>query len=833
MQRIFPLLLGLILALFSLPGKANHLLGTDITYRCTGNGKYEVWVRVYRDCSGIQISQGNLFAQAGTQTVTVSAQTKTSVRDITESSSLCQSGTRCQDPSFTYGVEEHTWKMTLDLSAYSDCQWTLHWERCCRSTSITTGQSNQNYYNTATLDKCLGTCNSSPEFSHSPAGLILMCHNTDINYSFAVIDTVDSGDSFSYELVSALQGKGSPTSYSGNFSPQRPLNFFGFPNQNLSYPAGFRLDPVTGELKFRPTQQNQVGVIAVEVREWRNLNGSWTQIGSIRRDLQVTVVSCPTNQKPSISGPYSYEACVGNQLCISIGVTDPNQNDSVRISWGTSLPGATFTTTNDSDLVAQGKVCWTPKAEDTTNSPFVFSIVATDNGCPKKLQDTKTFSVEVRKGIYNYPHITRHISPLNCRYVAFDFTPYPYMQAFTNFYEVRDLQGNTVWQSSHKKDTALLDSGTYVSKLTASSSATCTQVFYDTFSVSDTGKLSHYYSYSLCKNESLTLSSSLLPGPSQYSWYQAGDSGNTTFLKQGNTLTQNIVQETLYLSVGTTGNGCEVTDSFHIHVHPQPQSDFSHTPDSVCTDNSLVLFTNTSTIAAGTLNSVWHFGDGDSSIYVSPSHLFDQPGSYRISLTSISDKGCRDTGFDSVWVLPPLVLPAVSQQTDLTEGDTVIFDAGSLHPASRFRWQGDFGQGFVNLMDTGKLSGVHTRELRIFNVRPPDHNLKLRCIVTLTSCEDTSNVSLLGLKLGIKNDKTTSGSPLKLYPNPADAFLIIEYPAYGFPITFEIRDQFGRVIKTGQLNTETTQLDLSELDSGIYLFCIQDTFRSAKPFIIR
>src|SRR5688572_94011 len=31
---------------------ASHIMGSDISYRCTGTGQYEVIVKLYRDCSG-------------------------------------------------------------------------------------------------------------------------------------------------------------------------------------------------------------------------------------------------------------------------------------------------------------------------------------------------------------------------------------------------------------------------------------------------------------------------------------------------------------------------------------------------------------------------------------------------------------------------------------------------------------------------------------------------------------------------------------------------------------------------------------------------------------
>jgi len=35
---------------------ATHIMGSDITYKCVGTKKYEVILKVYRDCGGTTLS---------------------------------------------------------------------------------------------------------------------------------------------------------------------------------------------------------------------------------------------------------------------------------------------------------------------------------------------------------------------------------------------------------------------------------------------------------------------------------------------------------------------------------------------------------------------------------------------------------------------------------------------------------------------------------------------------------------------------------------------------------------------------------------------------------
>src|SRR5690606_21768436 len=121
--------------------------------------------------------------------------------------------------------------------------------------AISTGMAGDNFYTTASLNKCLASCNSSPDFTNPPVAIV--CANQDFIFNNGALDTVDVGDSLSYALVPALEGENDNVSYSGSYSAQRPLRFLGWPNQNAPWPSGFHLDPVNGDLAFRPTQTNQ------------------------------------------------------------------------------------------------------------------------------------------------------------------------------------------------------------------------------------------------------------------------------------------------------------------------------------------------------------------------------------------------------------------------------------------------------------------------------------------------------------------------------------------------------------------------------------------------
>jgi len=372
--------------------KASHLIGSKRQYIALGNGKYEVTIKVYRDCNGIAMVQSNLIARCNATTLTIANQTKVSIRDVTGIGTNCPNQSRCNG-NYLYGMEEHVWKVMLDLSTYSCCEWTLSWEQCCRNAAITTGQAGQNYYITAELNKCV--TNSSPSFSSLP--IRLLCKGLNTTYNLGLVDTIDANDSFSFELVKARTSATAFGTYNGSYSEVRPLKFLGFPNENTAFPGGFHLNPVTGDLNFRPTQTGEVAVIVIEVSEWRMINGTMQVIGKTRRDMQVIVIDCPTSiTQPVMASPISYEICAGDSLSIPFTSMDSNGIDSTYIHAIVTMPGANFVENNGQTLNATGILHWKTDSTMIRSKPYTFVVRVWDNGCPFSVEYIRTINLYVR-----------------------------------------------------------------------------------------------------------------------------------------------------------------------------------------------------------------------------------------------------------------------------------------------------------------------------------------------------------------------------------------------------------------------------------------------------
>lgn len=261
---------------------ASHkVAGVELTYERKSSGKYDVYIHVVRHCDGAALGARDLIARCSSSTVTIPAAQQTLVSS--QKLNICQSS-----PCNGVGnYEERVWKAELDLTTYSCCEWTLSYYNDFR-------YNGQQYYIQSTLNKCAEV--SGGYFIQKPQITLRYYDDLALNFGF---QSYDPADSISYELVAASADMNQMMSYSGSTSPVRPIRFFGFPNQNLQWPAGFRL-AYDGMLRFRPTLTNDQGAIAVEVKIWKDINGSKQVVGKIVRDIEVVTVIANVDAAPAI-----------------------------------------------------------------------------------------------------------------------------------------------------------------------------------------------------------------------------------------------------------------------------------------------------------------------------------------------------------------------------------------------------------------------------------------------------------------------------------------------------------------------------------------------------
>ncbi len=122
-----------------------------------------------------------------------------------------------------------------------------------------------------------------------------------------------------------------------------------------------------------------------------------------------------------------------------------------------------------------------------------------------------------------------------------------------------------------------------------------------------------------------------------YSWF-FGD-GNTSANSNPTHLYINDGDYTVKLVVTTTDN-CSDSLIQSVSSYPLPVAQFTF--NNVC-DGADAIFTNTSTISNGNFNSIWNFGDGNTSNTLDATHLYADSGSYSVKLLVVSDNNCSDS----------------------------------------------------------------------------------------------------------------------------------------------------------------------------------------------
>lgn len=475
--------------------QATHVVGSDISYQCTSTPNvYQVTFKLYRDCQGIQLCPNcpnglspTCSAQIqitgasgacngtnfGSQNITVLP--NVSGYDVVQlcamATTVCSNCGSRTPGSFTPGIEVYTFQGNINLSALpaSCCMVRIGYSTCCRNNAITTlvNPGSLSFWMEAQINRCVTPCNSSPTFTNDPVAVA--CAGQDFSYNLGAVDP--DGDSLSYSFGQSLTGPGASAPYLSPYSASVPFPYLGAPGQSppLLPPAGIFMDPVTGDLQFRP-MGNFVSNLVIEVKQWRNINGVPTLVGITRRDIQFYSQNCPNNNPPVLrtytgdgvlTSPqplFNYSICAGQQLCVIVSAWDNTASwDTTDITWNQppdlTANGATFTRLYNLNQrptfgprLDSFRFCWTPPASMARNLPYYFTVTAKDRACPIPARTTRSFSIIVRQipianinkinkncGFYDFSYTQVNSVPLNQTYTQWQIEQAPGTNAYQNY----------------------------------------------------------------------------------------------------------------------------------------------------------------------------------------------------------------------------------------------------------------------------------------------------------------------------------------------------------------------------------------------------------------
>lgn len=362
---------------------ASHAMGGDIYYECINpaTNTYRITFVFYRDCSGISApSSVNITGTSSCGSTSVTAYLVGNGVDV---SPLCPSQiSRCSGGS-NPGVERYVYQATI--SNLTPCtNWTFYTGINARNGAITTGPSGTLHIQT-TLNSVAAPCNSSPQFATIPVPYV--CINNPVNYSQGATDP--DGDSLAYALVQPRTGLNSFVNFNFPYSPTYPLS---------TASGTFGFNPVTGGISFTPNLI-QVGVLAIEVREYRN----GVLIGTTIRDIQITVLNC-NNQSPNTGGIFNVaggdtvdnftaRVCPNSNISFNINSTDPDGDQiTLTSNVASQIPAASFTSNSPSTSIS-ANFSWTPTNNDRGSHTFIIELV--DDGCPISARSSHAVTIIV------------------------------------------------------------------------------------------------------------------------------------------------------------------------------------------------------------------------------------------------------------------------------------------------------------------------------------------------------------------------------------------------------------------------------------------------------
>jgi PKD repeat protein len=211
---------------------------------------------------------------------------------------------------------------------------------------------------------------------------------------------------------------------------------------------------------------------------------------------------------------------------------------------------------------------------------------------------------------------------------------------------------------------------------------------------------------------------------------------------------------TYYVSLTANGtNGCITTHEEEVIINSKPIADFSITNENVCNNTSLQFQDDTTVPDTPLSKWAWNFGDSQVSNASNPSHRFNLPGSYNVTLNVTAESGCSDviqkaitvkTSPDSSFTYSPACRNLPSQfngpsQAGIVSWQWLISDKSysTRQPQHTFRTPGDY-QAKLIVESSNGCQGVATKTVTVPIPLVVDPLIEKNCVGTETIFTDNT-----------------------------------------------------------------------------------------------
>jgi gliding motility-associated-like protein len=183
----------------------------------------------------------------------------------------------------------------------------------------------------------------------------------------------------------------------------------------------------------------------------------------------------------------------------------------------------------------------------------------------------------------------------------------------------------------------------------------------------------YYFCGNAAINQTLTVT-----GMKDVLW-STGSTANTIVVTTAGTYTVKVTDQ----------DGCKANDQATISTSPAPVAAFNAT--NAC-KGVVIDFTDNSTVISGTIQKwKWDFGDGTFNANQSPSHAYQNSGSYPVKLIVTSANGCLDSIVKTITVYEvPIINFTI---TNLCQSRTIECKDQSATTPALVSWNWNFGDG--------------------------------------------------------------------------------------------------------------------------------------------
>jgi PKD repeat protein len=212
-----------------------------------------------------------------------------------------------------------------------------------------------------------------------------------------------------------------------------------------------------------------------------------------------------------------------------------------------------------------------------------------------------------------------------------------------------NIQGQVKTFKTWQPTISFPDTGVYRGNLLLNPGTQCADTIYLVFTIAPSVKSDFSFTYDTCIAGPIKFTDKSTSGSTLTSWRWNFNDGTVSTLKNPEHLYQTPGRKDVTLTV-KNGRGCSGDLTQTINWQPVPPllviepSTFNG-----CTP-AKVVFTNLSRPIDSTYTIKWNFGDTTSSSAISPTHVYQNPGTYSVSLEVTSPIGCKTSRSFSDWI---------------------------------------------------------------------------------------------------------------------------------------------------------------------------------------